>query len=220
MSRAIFNTRASIKLLGGHLLFEYLNFNSAPNNALYLRIREHRNEYYRVNAPHLLAPNEVIAEEAIDQRSNIFCISFGGEILASLRLTARPFEIESYESPQIDYSKFNDFLEISRLVTAPQVDRLKAAMAVKYLLCLTGLHAIEKEKIGGLVAMCRPFRTSLFAKFGMKKIGEVFSFERKIFYNLLAATTGEILEQTGLLQENDDALQERMIKTFSRESSL
>lgn len=220
MSIAISNTRASIKALGGHLIFEYLNFYSESNKILYTRIREHRNKYYHAKAPHLLEPFEIKTEEAIDQRSTLFCVSYNGQILTSLRLTPPPFEVESYEMADVDFSKFNGFFEISRLVTAPDLERMKAALAVKYLLCWTGLHAIEKDNAQGLVAMCRPYRVSLFSKFGMQKIGEVFSFERKIYYSLLAANIEQILEQTGLVQSNDSAMQERLIKIFGKESSV
>lgn len=188
--------------------------------SLYFDVLEHRKKYYAISAKHLLAQEELNKESFYDSHSVIFVAKSESGILSTLRLTPRPFELETLQSHSIDFSLYDQHLEVGRLVTDPTLDHLTSAMVVKFLLCSAGLYAFEKQKAEGLVAICRPFRTSFFTKFGLQSLGDVYSEERKIYYRFLAGHRDVILQHAQDLQENNasvfDRIQKRMRASFAK----
>lgn len=182
----------------------------------YEAIRTNRAKYYKQHAPHLLTEDEQATEYSVDQKSLIFYIQNGTEVLASLRITARPFELESMTHGHFDFSKYDKYFEIGRLVTDPELDVLTSALIIKYLMCTAGLKAFSELGAAGLVAICRPFRKSLFNKFGLSHLAEIYSAERKIYYCFLAGSMNDILANTAELQNNEQLFRRRLQRSFQQ----
>lgn len=193
---------------------EFANLQHEECLTLYHNILKHRVEYYKVSAPHLLANEEILTEKNVDQRSCIFVILKNNEILSSLRLTQRPFELENFNLHEIDSHAYDNYLEIGRLVTSPHLDPIVASLVVRSLLCAAGLWAIEEAQAHGFVAICRPYRVKFFNKFGLQNLAEFFSNQRKINYHFLAAPMDIILKTTARLQKNESSLRRRLENSF------
>lgn len=215
-SPAIDTTRDTLKNLNPILQLHLIDFSSQLFNQtpLYSKLLQHRADYYAVSAPHLLSENERKIEQEVDSRSSIFLISQEDNILCSLRLTRRPFELEHFNIHEIDLQKYQNYLEIGRLVTAPHLDTMTASLVVRSLLCAAGLWAIEAQNTAGFIAICRPFRIKFFNKFGLENLASFFSNERKINYHLLAGSMTQILEATTNLQKSETSLRRRLNKSF------
>lgn len=214
MFEAIRTTQLTQNNLEKILKVETIDLNKNPDSELYKALRRHRVKYYSRKAPHLLKASEQLRECSVDQKSLLFVVLSGKKILASLRITRRPFEFEAFFNSHYDFTPYDQYLEIGRLVTDPDLDPLVQALIVRYLLCVTGLRAFTEFGSKGLVAICRPFRKSLFCKFGLRHIADVHSQERKIHYYFLAASAEEILAQTTELQKNETLLRKRLNKSF------
>lgn len=183
---------------------------------LYQKILCLRKDYYVVKAPHLLTDEEMQIERSVDQRSVLFAILQNDVVLSTLRLTEKPFELENFNIHCIDINKFNDYLEIGRLVTSLNIDQIMSSLIVRHLLCAAGLWAIEEYHAKGFVAICRPFRIKFFNKFGLMDLASFYSNQRKINYHFLAASMNEILFATAHLQKSETAFRRRIQNGFSK----
>lgn len=218
LEKAVLTTKHSISHLSSLVRCHELDFRtelSEKQKSIYAKIREHRYKYYLKKAIHLTQEHEISSEIAIDSRSIVYALEIGGEILVSIRLTPRPFEIESFELHEFDFNDYSRYAELGRLVSDPDVDQVTTALLARYLLCYTGLQAFERYKFKGFVAICRPFRITYFKKFGLNDRFAFFSNVRKMSYHVLSATMEEILLHTSVLQTNEDYLLKRLKNKFS-----
>lgn len=215
---AIHTTKKSMAILSSIIKCHELDLRKTnithDERILYLKIREHRYKYYLQRAIHLTAETELESEQNLDRRSVLFALEVQGMIVASLRLTPRPFEIESFGIHQLPFETYNRYAELGRLVSDPQLDQISIALLARYLLCYTGLFAIEKYHFAGFVAICRPFRLSYFKKFGLRDHFTIYHSDRKMTYHFLSATMSEILTHTACLQINEEYLIKRLQKSF------
>lgn len=219
LEKAVMTTKHSISELNAIVLCHEIDFRapfvSDENKSLYAKIREHRYKYYLKKAPHLTQTQEITNELQLDSRSIVYALEVNNQILLSLRLTPRPFEIESFQLHEFDFNQFFAYAELGRLVSDPDLDHLTTALLARYLLCFTGLQAFEKFKFKGFIAICRPFRVSYFKKFGLKDHFAFFYQERKLSYHVLSATMEEVLVHTAELQSNEDYLLKRLKNKFT-----
>lgn len=215
---AVVTTKKSIEELTSVITCHEIDFRqnhlSEDQKSIYQRIRNHRLKYYIEKAPHLTQQKELDSECEVDSRSIVYAIEVKGEILLSIRLTPRPFEIENFQIHNVNFEVYNSYAELGRLVSDPELDQISTALLARYLLCYTGLHATEKYKIQGFVAICRPFRISYFRKFGLIDQFSFFYNERKMTYHFLTASMEQILSHTSFLQVNEQYLIKRLRKRF------
>lgn len=220
LDSSVQTTIETIQELRQLLSVEHIDLNIDPENLLYKEVRRHRIKYYQKHAPHLLHSKEQMKECSIDKVSKILVCVCRGKILASLRLTARPFELEENYQQHFDFSIYKNYLEVGRLVTDPDLDQIQLVLLVRYLLSVAGLKAFTELGAEGLIAICRPFRYSLFSKFGMHKCSEVYSNLRKIHYFLLVGSKSEILSTAAEMQKNEEKLRTRLLKTHSKNQKM
>lgn len=218
LEKAVITTKQSISELRSFVSCHEIDFRnsilSEKQKSVYQKIRQHRYKYYLEKALHLTQEHEMASEASIDSRSIVYALEINNEILLSLRVTPRPFEIESFQLHEFDFNKFYQYAELGRLVSDPDIDQVTTALLARYLLCYTGLQAFEKFQFKGFIAICRPFRITYFRKFGLKDQFAFFYQERKLSYHVLSATMEEILLHTADLQSNEDYLLKRLKNKF------
>lgn len=218
VEKAVLTTKHSISQLSSHVFCHELDLRtplSDEKKIIYQKIRDHRYKYYLKKAVHLTKEQEISSEIRIDSRSILYALEIAGEILVSIRLTPRPFEIESFELHEFDFTHYSHYAELGRLVSDPDVDQVTTALLARYILCYTGLQAFEKFQFKGFIAICRPFRITYFKKFGLNDRYAFFSDIRKMSYHVLSATMEEILLHTSVLQTNENYLLKRLKNKFS-----
>lgn len=183
---------------------------------IYNKVLIGRKKYYSQHAPHLLAETELKREHEIDLRSHLIAVKNKDIVIASLRLTPFPYELQDHDSHFFDFSEFHNHLEIGRLVTDPDIDLLGLALLVRFLLCGAGLFAFQNLNAAGFVAICRPYRLPLFSKFGLNHHFDMYSAHRKIHYCFMSATAEEILRSTRELQTNEEIFRKRLERLSQR----
>lgn len=218
LEKAVITTKQSISELSHFVTCHEIDFRgsalSEEQKSVYHKIRQHRYKYYLEKAPHLTQDREIASEINVDSRSIVYALEINNEILLSLRVTPRPFEIESFQLHEFDFNQFYQYAELGRLVSDPSIDQVTTALLARYLLCYTGLQAFERFQFKGFVAICRPFRITYFRKFGLKDQFTFFYQERKLSYHVLSAKMEEILLHTTALQSNEDYLLKRLKNKF------
>jgi hypothetical protein len=219
LESAIHRTKESINLLSVfikmHVLDLRLGITNEEQSEIYNKIRKHRFKYYLEKAMHLTSEKELISEQLVDAKSIIFAIEINGQILLSIRVTPRPFEMENFGIHDINFEQYNNYAELGRLVSDPDMDQISMGLLARYLLCYTGLKSVEKYRFAGFVAICRPFRLTYFKKFGLQETFSFFYNERKLTYHFLTAKMEDILEHTSSLQVNEDYLIKRLQRTYN-----
>ncbi len=209
---AVQSTRKMKRIFSDLLSVDIIDKDSAQaeHQILYRQVWEHRTKYYLAKAPHLLQTQERELEAHLDSRGLTFVVSHQGEILASLRLICRPFEIEDYEGLNINYNQFDNYWEIGRLVTSQDLDHITLAVIVQYLLCVSGLEVFSLRGCQGLVAICKPHNVKLFSKFGMQSNGSIYCPNRKIYYSMLIGEIEDVLLSTARLIRNEKRIYKRL----------
>lgn len=210
MNKAFRTTQSTLDILSPHLTLHHFNVGDLNFSSLYQQVLINRQTYYLKHAPHLMSESEMSREIEVDQRSMIFSVSAKNRVIGSLRLTSHPYELEDHDRHNIEFKKFNNFLEIGRLVTDPELGQVNLALLVRYLLCGAGLIAFDKMKASGFVAICRPYRLPLFSKFGLTHHFDIFSQQRKIQYCFMSGTAADILSTTAELQSNENNFRKRL----------
>lgn len=210
-SPSIQTTRETVETLKELLHFSVLvDFSEACSE--YQEIVQHRIRYYLKSAPHLLAEEEMAIEKSVDLRSRIYCIRSANRVLASVRLTPRPFEFEQFGLQQLQNMNFSNYWELGRLVSEVDLEPMASALVVRFLLCATGLDAVEQVKCQGLVAICRPTRLSFFEKFGLESHFEFFSERRGIGYCFLSAPMQRVLDHATKVQVSEKSVRMRLAR--------
>ncbi len=146
------------------------------------------------HSPYLLNNTHLEIQETLNlnKRSIYFIVTNKQEIIASVRLTPYPFELESLCSQFKDKSKeYQDYFEISRLQINSTIKNRR--VFVKFLLFETGTWLFHHSGAKGISGVCRKERVSFFSGFGMKVISEGFIKSRKGRYYFLVATHQEML---------------------------
>lgn len=216
MNQTLVTIESTLKLLTPHLEFQHFQVGEPGFASVYEQVLKNRQKYYLKHAPHLMDAAEIRNEKDVDQRSSIISVSVKGQVLGSLRLTSHPYELETHDTHNFDFKNFNNYLEIGRLVTDPEIEQINLALLVRFLLCGAGLVAFDKMQASGFVAICRPYRMQIFKKFGLTHRFDMFSQKRKIQYCFLSASTAEILSTTAALQNNEDVYRKRLERLGGR----
>ncbi|MBY0554701.1 hypothetical protein K2P97_09240 [bacterium] len=216
MNQTLVTIKSTVDLLTPYLEFRSFEANQQKYSDVYQQVLKNRKKYYLKHAPHLLAESEIKNEMSVDQQSKIISVSAQGQVIASLRLTPRPYELETHDSHNFDFENFKNYLEIGRLVTDPEIEQINLAILVRYLLCGAGLVAFEEMQSSGFVAICRPYRLQLFKKFGLQYHFDIFSQKRKIQYCFLSGSASEILSTTAGLQTNEEVYRKRLERLGGR----
>lgn len=209
-SPSIQTTRDTIAALQDVLQLRISALHDPTALDFYQQVKDHRREYYQCAAPHLLTESEQQIEQSVDLRSRLYCVLHKGRILASLRLTPRPFELEQFEISDFSKHPFLNYWELGRLVTEIRLEPLTAALIVRFLLCAAGLDAIENLNCQGLVAICRPHRLSFFKKFGLQEHSNFKSLSRDIEYVFMSSPMQTVLDVTSALQFSEKAMRQRL----------
>ena len=208
--------QTTLQKLSPHLHFHQFKTADSDGLALYEDLLQSRKKYYAQHAPHLLQESELNREKEVDLRSHLIAVRSKNKIIASLRLTSYPYELQDHDTHNFDFKEFENYLEIGRLVTDPDLDPLALALLVRYLLCGTGLFAFENLNAAGFVAICRPYRLALFSKFGLIHHFDVFSAQRKIHYCFMSGSSEQILKTTAELQNNEEIFRKRLERLSQR----
>ncbi len=100
----------------------------------------------------------------LDGRSRHFYALHAGELVGTVRVTEAPFELAELD-PELkrDARRFDEYLELSRLVVAPS---RQGGGIGKRLLYAAMLWAVSRGK-RGFVAICREHRRKEFSRFGL-----------------------------------------------------
>lgn len=212
MKTAFLMAKTTLERLKPHLTLHCFRVGEPSFSEIYSMVQANRISYYALHASHLLAKEEMAREKEVDSRSWIVAVQTKSKVVASLRLTTMPFELLDHNPHEFDDVKYQNYLEIGRLVTDPEIDQLNLALLVRYLLCGAGILAFEQLKAAGFAAICRPFRLNLFRKFGLEHQFDLFSAQRKIHYCFLSGTVEQILQTTSEMQANEVVFRKRLEK--------
>lgn len=215
-SPSIQTTRETIAALKDLLQFDII-VDTLSYSFEYQKIRQHRAQYYTQFAPHLMAANETALEQSVDLRSRIYSVSQGELVLASMRLTPQPFELQQFGLRQVDEMRLSNYWELGRLVTNPDLEPIAAALVVRFLLCATGLDAVENLNCQGLAAICRPMRLSFFKKFGLESHFQFMSEGRGVEYCFLSSPMQRVLEHATHMQVSEKAVRSRLARVVAGE---
>lgn len=126
-----------------------------------------RKDIYTRTASYLNSEEQGTLESrlALDQRSFHFYATFDGELAATVRVTAHPFELSELTSELQDTAvRFDKFLELSRLLVDPSHQKSGIGKKVLY---SAMLWANLREYLG-FIAICREPRKKEFERFGME----------------------------------------------------
>lgn len=128
-------------------------------------IHEFRLSCYKEDAPYLIPSDEseFERERAFDLNSyHIVAKNEEGNIVGTLRLLKRPFEMEQLNLPENAKQGLDEYLEISRLVCSERKQGLG-----RRLLIMAGLWSIQQTTYRGFTAICKCHRLPMFRRFGL-----------------------------------------------------
>lgn len=180
-------------------------------------IFEFRNECYNEKSPHLLATSsaEVKKEKIYDEYAfHAIARNNKGEIVAVSRFLPFPFEMCQVGLPSdLKLSQFNNYLEISRLVTS-----MPGKGIGKRLLIHAGVWAIEDTIYDGFLAIAREKNLKLFSYFGLSKLAS-FQLEKRpgADYSLIKADFRLITKSTMkfFTFQNNTFVKSKLVKSIT-----
>ena len=128
-------------------------------------IKSFRLNQYRNDATYLVPKdeNEQAREDFFDLNSyHITAKNLQGEVIGSLRLLKRPFELEHLNLDKKIHDGLDEYLEISRLICTERKQGLGRRLLIR-----AGLWSIEKTAFRGFTAICKCHRLPMFKRFGL-----------------------------------------------------
>ncbi len=129
------------------------------------KLHEYRLECYRKDTPYLIptTQEEFNIERDFDLNSyHIYAKNNQGEVIGSLRLLRRPFEMEKLNFSEEHKVGLDEYLEISRLVCSVRQKGLGRRLLIR-----AGLWSIERTNYKGFTAVCKCHRLPMFKRFGL-----------------------------------------------------
>lgn len=168
---------------------------NGDDRKIILDVQKFRREQNAVRAPYLDAPAQLRIENElqIDERSAHFVAFKQNEVVACIRLTPGPFEMERL-SPFLKEraQDFKDYYEFSRLCTQLT---LKSKGSVACLMLLkSGLWLFSESKARGIVGICKQERVRYMSRFGLVERNSDLSIEgRGDGYAVISGSKFEII---------------------------
>ncbi len=145
--------------------FQRIKLGSELSEAELDNLHNYRLDCYRQDTPYLIptTKEEFAAERAFDLNSyHIYTKDKQGNIIGSLRLLRRPFEMEKLKFSDDHKIGLDDYLEISRLVCSVRQKGLGRRLLIR-----AGLWSIERTNYKGFTAICKCHRLPMFKRFGL-----------------------------------------------------
>lgn len=128
-------------------------------------LHAYRLSCYEKDSPYLIpqTEQELESEKTFDLNSfHIYAKDSKGNIIGSLRLLKRPFEMDKLSFSNEHKQDLNEYLEISRLVCSVRQKGLGRRLLIR-----AGIWSIEKTKFKGFTAICKCHRLPMFKRFGL-----------------------------------------------------
>ena len=135
-----------------------------PTNELEA-LHAYRLSCYEKDSPYLIpkAQEELESEKAFDLNSfHIYAKDSEGNIIGSLRLLKRPFEMEKLSFSEEHKQGLDEYLEISRLVCSVRQKGLGRRLLIR-----AGIWSIVRTQYKGFTAICKCHRLPMFRRFGL-----------------------------------------------------
>ena len=129
--------------------------------------QQFRNQIYASTASYLMSSEQSSIEDrlALEERSFHFYATAGGELAATVRVTAHPFELAELAFDLKGVAqRYDRYLELSRLLVDPRFQKLGIGKKVLY---SAMLWANLREYLG-FIAICREHRKEEFERFGLR----------------------------------------------------
>lgn len=130
-------------------------------------LQSFRNQIYASTASYLTSTEQNSIENRLEleERSFHFYATAGGELAATVRVTAHPFELAEL-APDLKKValRYDRYLELSRLLVDPRFQKLGIGKKVLY----SAMLWANLREYMGFIAICREHRKEEFERFGLK----------------------------------------------------
>lgn len=160
MSRVITND-PKVRVLGPVLAAE-------ENSETLQALKEFRRGQYEASSATYLnnvTQTQLETRLNLDERSRHFYARNRRGVIATLRVTPHPFELSQLTAELSQVSAlFQDYLELSRLVVAPE----HRGSGVGKKLCYAAMLWAASGEYKGFIAICREHRREEFSRFGLE----------------------------------------------------